>query len=147
MTLVADIRQRILDKVAALDGRVDQVADLAELVRRNALPQKSPAAFCVPAGFDGGEPDAATGIYRQAWNETVGVVLYVEAPGDARASRAIDKVDELVAAIVGAVAGWAPADAIGVIAAVRGRLVSVDHGAVLYQIDFALSDQLRITPS
>lgn len=144
MTLVADVKDRIEAGVAALAGRVEEAAELAELIRRQALPNRSPAAFVLPVGFDGGAGDAVTGLYRQPKTEVVGVVLIVEALGDPKAKRAIPKIDELVLAVLEAVAGWGPADAIGVFEARRGRLLAVNAGSVIYQIDFALSDQLRI---
>ncbi|MEX2480198.1 MAG: hypothetical protein WD928_04985 [Gammaproteobacteria bacterium] len=144
MTLVSDIKTRLEAEVTALTGRVDEVADLAVLVSTGALPQRNPAAFVVPLGFDGGTPDAAAGLYRQSTTETVGVILFVEAAGDPRARRALATVDQLKDAVVAAIAGWAPDDAIGVFVARRGRLVSVNAGTVIYQIDFSLMDQLRI---
>ena len=144
MTLVADCKTRIEDQVAALAGRVEEVADLAALVAAGALPQRSPAAFVLPLGFDGGAGTAATGFYRQDKSETIGVILFVEAAGDPRAQRALATVDSLKDAVVAGVAGWGPDSAVGVFAARRGRLVSVTAGTVIYQIDFSLFDSLRI---
>ena len=145
MTLVTDVRDELLASVEALADRVGTAADLAELIRRNSLPQKSPFAFVLPLGFDGGEPDAAAGLYRQGLTRSVAVVLFVEAPGDPRAEKALATVDTLEAAVLVAIAGKAPDEnAIGVLYARRGRLVSVAAGTVIYQIDFSLFDQLRI---
>ena len=144
MTLIAAVRERIESQVADLAGRVEEVADLAELVRRGALPQRSPAAFVIPLGFNALAADAVTGLFRQSLDDVVGVVLVVEAAGDPKAKRAIDKVDVLKDAVLVAMCGWGPAGAIGEFRAQRGRLVSVAAGTVIYQIDFAIQDQLRI---
>jgi hypothetical protein len=144
MTLVADIRQELGALVPALAGRVGAAIDLAELVRTGALPQQSPYAFVVPLGFDAGPADVATGLFRQPMTRGVGVVLFVSAPGDPRAEKALATVDTLEAEILEAICGKSPDDAIGVLSARRGRLVSLAAGTVIYQIDFALTDQLRI---
>lgn len=146
MTLVTETKDRLNAQVAALTGRVEEVADLAELVRKNALPQKSPAAFVLPAGFNAGAADAAAGLFRQALDQTIAVVLIVEAAGDPKAKRALAAIDDLIDAVLVALCGWAPAGAIADMRALRGRLVSVNAGTVIYQLDFAVQEQLRIIP-
>jgi hypothetical protein len=77
-------------------------------------------------------------------DRAIGVVLALKALGDAKAQRAVPKIDALEKAVINAVAGWAPDDVAGVFVVTKGRLVSVNKGLVLYQVDFALKDQLRI---
>jgi hypothetical protein len=145
MTVIASVAARIGSQIAALANRVEEAADLAALVRVGQVPQRSPFAWVVPLGFDGGEADAMAGIYTQETSTSVGVILFVESVGDAAARRALPKVDELVTGIVNAVAGWEPDDdAIGVFEARRGRLVDINKGGLFYQIDFSIQDQLRI---
>lgn len=146
MTLIADVKTRIEAEVDELTGRIEEVADLAELVRRQALPQKSPAGFVIPLGFNArSADDGVVGLYRQMLDEVVGVVLVVEALGDPKAKRAIATIDTLTQAVLDAVCGWAPDGAIDDFRAQRGRLVSVTAGVVIYQLDFAVQRQLRIT--
>lgn len=143
MTLVATVATRIAAQVPAL-GSIEYVADLAALVRENAMPQREVAAFVIPSGFDDKGGDSAAGLYTQLIDDAVSVVLCVKALGDPKAKRAVPAIDELKDAVVGALAGWAPDDVVGVFRPVRGRLVSVTKGLVIYQIDFTLLDQLRI---
>jgi hypothetical protein len=145
MTLVETVKTQISAQVAALTGVLEEVAELSALVQQNALPQRLPAGFVIPLGCDGREPDAAAGLYRQSFREVIGVVLVAESAGDPKAKRALVKIDTLKDAVIAALAGWAPAEAIGVFVLLRGRLVSVVAGTVFYQLDFALDDQLRIT--
>lgn len=145
MTTLAVFKERVETGVAALDARIEEAADLAALVRSDALPAQSPWAFAIPLGIDGGAPDAAAGIYRQSITEVVGLVLVVQAPGDPSGADALGTIDELIIDIVQRVCGWAPDDVPGVFVLRRGRLLSVANGAVIYQLDFALDDQLRIT--
>jgi len=144
MTLVADVKARIEAEVTDLAGRVEEVADLAVLVQKGGLPNRSPVAFVVDLGFDGGAADAAVNAFRQRVDNAIGVILYVEAAGDLKRRRALPTIDALKDALLDAVCGWAPADAIGDFTVRRGRLLSVAAGGVLYQIDFAIQDQLRV---
>jgi hypothetical protein len=148
MTLCEATRQRIETVVPDLAKRVEEIADLAALIRQKQLPAHSPWAFVVPAGIDGGVPDAATGVYRQHVKEVVGVILVLQVPGDPKARRALATLDDLIVDVIQAVCGWSPDDdSIGVFELRRGRLLSVDGGNVMYQLDFSMDDQLRITGS
>ena len=145
MTLLVDaVASRIDNQVTALKGAIQYIADLASLVASNAMPQREVTAFVVPLGFDAGDGQSAVNAHTQMLNRAVGVVLAIKALGDARAQRAVPTIDTLETAVIRAVAGWAPDDVAGVFNVLRGRLVSVESGLVLYQIDFALKDQLRI---
>lgn len=143
--LVADLAARIADTVDGLSGRVQAAAELAELVRRKALPQASPFAFVLPLGLAGrSDGDAMAGAFTQMLDELFGVVLFVRTAGDVTGGKALPSIDELVWAVIAAVAGWGPDDVPGVFRVARGQLLSADAGAVIYQLDFALQQQVRI---
>lgn len=145
MDAVAFVRDRLAQTVPALAGRIEGAAAFADLMRQNALPQVTPAAFVIPLGLQGGGSEVMTGLYRQDVEEIVGVLLVLRSfsrTGD----KALPELDLLIAAVLQAVAGQAPAEALGVIRLLRGSLVSMEGGTIVYQIEFALSDQLRITP-
>lgn len=144
MSLVTDVKARIEPPaIAGLIG-VEEAADLAALVAAKQLPQRSPWAYVLPLGFDGGAGDAVTGLYRQPFRQVIGVVLVVQALDDPKARKALATVDGLEQALLAKICGWAPDGAIGVFGAQRGRLISVAGGLVIYQIDFVLQNQLRI---
>src|SRR5438270_3591940 len=143
-TLVDSVATRIDDQVAVLKGAVQYVADLAALIAANAMPQREVTAFVVPSGFDGSEGQSTVNAHTQMLNRAVSVVLAVKALGDAGADKAVPRIDVREKAVLAAVAGWAPDNTVGVFNAIKGRLVSIESGIVLYQIDFALKDQLRI---
>lgn len=130
--------------VAALTGRVEGAAELAALVREGALPQTMPAAFVIPLGLQGGRADAATGLFRQSYVEVAAVVLFVAAAGDATGALALPELGELIDDVVPRICGWAPANAVGVFELRRGALVALNAGAVIYQLEFGLNNQLRI---
>jgi hypothetical protein len=142
--LVNDVVARIDGRVVNLARRVKGAAELAELVKQNSLPQVTPAAFVLPLGFRyiGGE--AGAGMYTQDNNRIVSVVIIVKVADDKTGAKALPTIAELEEDVINAVAGWAPGDEVGVFVAMKGELVSLSAGAVIYQIDFAIQEQLRI---
>lgn len=143
--MIADIIERLILRVPDLGGRVEGAAQFAALMKSNALPQVTPAAHVLPLGLQGGQAQAATALFTQAVEEMVGVVLTLRSH-DQTGARALEAVDVLIRDIVAALLGWGPDDAIGVFRLVRSGLVSMSAGTLVYQIDFAISDQLRIIP-
>lgn len=144
--MIDAVATRIAAIVPSLTGRVEGAAQLADLMARNALPQVTPAAFVVPLGLQGGAVSAATGLHIQMCEEVVGVVIALRS-FSATGGEAMPELDALIRAVVHAVAGWAPGDAIGAFRLLRGGLLSMRTGTMLYQLDFALPDQLRIPAS
>jgi hypothetical protein len=143
--LVADLVARIAGAVPQLTRRVETAAELSELVRRKALPQASPYAFVLPAGLHSrSHGEAGAGYFVQNVDETFAVVLCVRVSGDVTGSRAVPAIDALVWAVIEAVCGWGPADAVGVFHLRRGQLLSAEAGAIIYQLDFGLQSQVRI---
>ncbi|WP_316200407.1 MULTISPECIES: hypothetical protein [unclassified Bradyrhizobium] len=143
-TLVDSVAARIEALVSDLAGRVEGIADLAALVAEGALPQREVTAFVVPLGFDDRGGDSATSVHTQMLENAIGVVLCIKALGDTKARRALPPIERLTDSVLHAVAGWAPDDVAGVFRVTRGRLLSAEKGLVLYQLDFALQDQLRV---
>ncbi|MEX2126969.1 MAG: hypothetical protein WD871_01830 [Xanthobacteraceae bacterium] len=142
--LLDPVIARVKQAAPALGGRVEGAAELSALVKSNALPQVTPASFVLPNGLRGGAADAVTGLFRQQLDEVVSVVLIVRVAGDRTGAGALPTIDTVIGQVVNAVCGWAPAGQIGVFRLSAGRLVSLNAGAVIYQLDFAIADQLRI---
>lgn len=139
---VAFVRD-LVGTVPEFTGRVEGAAAFAELMRQNALPQVTPAAYVIPLGLQGGATDVAVGLYRQEVREIVGVTIALRSyskTGD----RSLPDLDRLVEAVVNAIAGSAPPDAVGVFTLARGSIVSMAAGTIVYQLEFSLADQLRI---
>lgn len=136
------IKARIETNVPELAGRTGEAAELAAQMMRNSPPNVTPAAYVVPADLRGGKGSAMAGMFVQSVTETVSVVLFVSGH-DATGRRALSQVRPIMDAIIGAVAGWAP-DGRGVFELKLARRVSFDNATLIYQIDFAINDQLRI---
>ena len=141
--MFALLKTRIEAQVPVLAGRVEGAADLAELTRKGAWPQASPAAHLIPLGLQGLGAYSATGAFTQILREMVSVVLtlrtYDRAAGDD-----LPELHELIQAVLQAVAGWGPDGSVGVFELARGSLIHNRDGRLVYQLDFAIDDQLRI---
>lgn len=134
-----------LAAIPALSNRVQGAAKLAELQARNQVPQYSPAAYVIGSGLRGGAADATAGMFRQAIDRMVSIILFVRLAGDATGGAAAVELDQLVEDVVTRIAGWAPDEAIGVWRLGRGELIAFSGGLATYQLDFILDDQLRIS--
>ena len=135
---------RLKDRTALRS--VDGAARLEQLMKQKVLPQGTHGAFVVPLGLRGGAVDVATGIFRQTVAEAVGVILMRNAWGDTRGDTVQDELDADITQTIAALAGWAPAPGPGVFQLSKGQLVGFERGAAVYQLDFSINTQLRITP-
>ncbi len=149
MPAFEEVRDRLTD-IAALGGRIEPAAKFSDLMARNHAPQVTPAAFVLPLGLRGARADATAGLFRQGVVETLGVVLWLRSAGDATGARSLDALTPLRNAVIRRIAGWAPTsdwtegEAIGVFTLARGELLSLSAGLLIYQLDFAVEDQVRI---
>lgn len=140
-----DVIARLQDRVPDLSGRIEGAAHLAQLQAQNQFPKVTPAANVISTGLQGGVADAASGVFRQSFDETIGVILtFRNTTG--KGARALDKISTVKRAVIEAICGWAPDDMVGVFKLLRGGIVSFAGGTLVYQIEFAVGDQLRITP-
>jgi hypothetical protein len=141
--LADDVIRRLKEEVGALENRVEGAASLVQLMQQNQLPQHTPAANVISSGLAGGAADAGAGLFRQAFDETIAVFLTfrnVQGTG----ARALDLFDAIRTEVIHALCGWAPEGLTGVFRLVRGQVVNMAAGTLIYQIDFAIGDQLRI---
>ena len=141
--LVDEVITRLKERAQLLNGRVEGAASLVQLMQQNQLPQVTPAANVISAGLAGGAPDVGAGLFRQAYDETVAVFLTfrnVQGTG----ARALDMFDAVRTQVIQVLCGWAPGGVLGVFRLVRGQVVNMAAGTLIYQIDFAIGDQLRI---
>lgn len=141
--LVDEVITRLKTKATELHTRVTGAASYAEMTRSNSLPAVTPAAFVLPLGLIGGKSDAMTGAFTQELREAIGVVIIIRTH-DRAGLKALEDVQSILTEIIAAIAGWAPTDETGVFTVVRGGMVSMSKGTFVYQLDFSITDQLRI---
>jgi len=147
MIRVADVRERIEALVPDLAGALGTATDFAALIERNQVPQRPGASgFILPGRLVGGPMGAMTGVFTQSVQQGVIVVLSVRVASDPTGAIALDQLSPVIDAVIRAVCGWSPDNAPGVWALSSAELVGSTAGTLIYQIDFTLQDQLRITP-
>lgn len=134
---------KISAEVPDLAGRVSGAVDFGALVAGGQMPASTYAAFVIPAGLNGRAAEAAAGSFVQSFDETIGVVVTIRS-FEAAARRAVDPLRELVRQVYECLCGWAPSDEVGVLVLRAGRLLSMQAGLIVYQLDFTLTDQMRI---
>lgn len=143
MLLAEAVRDRLLAEVAELGGRVIRALDLAAMIARNQLPQVTPAAAVLPLGIGGGAVTATFGQFRQIVTRRIGVLIVLRAPEPAAARGAAD-IEALAEAITRALAGWTPDQTTpGVLRLEAAELRSLEGGAILYDLRFAIDDAVN----
>jgi len=141
--MIDAVADRLNTLVADLQGKVETVAHLADLMKSGRLPANA-SAIVVPLGFRGGKPGDAAGMFTQDINEVIGVLL-IASVHDKAGQKALKRIDPLIREVVETLAGWAPEDVSGVFQVERGKLLSLHQGRMVFQIDFSITDQLRIS--
>lgn len=143
MIAVSDIKARLEARVPALTGRVHGSAELSRLTGDNQIAQVAPAAYVLLAGLNGGDVTSASTLYVQHVDRVLSVLLVWRAAQDNQ----IPTVEALIEDVIAALAGWDPGgDVVGVFTVARGGVLNFQGGTLVYQLDFSLPDQLRITP-
>lgn len=141
--MIDAVTDRLNAQVADLNGKAEPVAHLADLMASGRLPANA-SAIVVPLGFKGGKPSDATGLFTQPLNEVIGVLLIASAHGQP-GQKALRRISPLIREVVSTLAGWGPEDVSGVFQVERGKLLSLHQGRLVFQIDFSITDQLRIS--
>ncbi len=143
--MIDEIKARLEANVPALKHRIDGAGNFAALMQKRSLPPAPIFAYVLYGGLTAaGKPDVATGAYRQEIRENVNVVLILKS-NDADGKRAMDDVQNLTAAILKQLCGWAPSDQTGVFQLARSAPVSFRKGVLVWETSLTISDQLRIT--
>jgi hypothetical protein len=141
---------RLKDMVPELRS-VEGAAELAALMASKPQPTAGIAAHVILTGLRGAAADAAAGAFVQEIEETLAVILTISAPGDRKGARAGDQLGAVVTSVILALAGWAPAsswepdsETVGVFRLARAAVQRMEPGIIVYAIEFAITDQLRI---
>ncbi|MBN8294733.1 hypothetical protein JI664_22375 [Rhodobacter sp. NTK016B] len=146
--MTPEIISRLKIKSSSLSGRVYGAAALAALMKDNQVPKVTPCAHVLPTGLTGRKPaDAATGAFVQSYDYGFAVVLSLRAHDALGERLVLDEVLPQIVEIAKALVGWTPdPDTAGVFEFRQARLASFARGVAIYELTFALQDQLRIIP-
>ncbi|NOR62160.1 MAG: hypothetical protein GQ535_06675 [Rhodobacteraceae bacterium] len=142
---VEDIISRLIAEVSEFEGRVEGAAELAALVKEGRAPNSTPSAFVLPLGIVAQPADTVTGLYRQGFTESYGIVIVQTVANDRRGRKGLSKINTLRDAVIGNLAGWGPSGSFDALALTRAKLQSLNAGTITYQVDFSTKDQLRIS--
>lgn len=142
--MLDEVIARLKAKVPDLQ-RVDDAASLAELLATKAISPAPVVGYVVPLGLVGTGAEAMSGVIDQNIKETIGVVLVIRGV-DPSGRKVLKKIKPFIDDIIAALVGWAPSDEAGVFELQRGQQLSMKDGILIYQLDFFINDQLRITP-
>ncbi|NOR63252.1 MAG: hypothetical protein GQ535_12260 [Rhodobacteraceae bacterium] len=141
---VEDIISRLIAQVSEFEGRVEGSAELAALVKTGRAPNRTPAAFVLPLGIVAQPADTVTGLYRQGFTESFGIVIVQTIANDKNGRKGLSKIHTLRDAVIANLAGWRVPGGFDVLALTRAKLQSLNAGTITYQVDFSTKDQLRI---
>ncbi|KXF92090.1 hypothetical protein [Phaeobacter inhibens] len=140
--MLAAVVERLNVGVPALGGRIEEAAELTDMLQKRGLPQRT-TTFVVPLGIQARPLAHATGAVIQDFAETIGVLL-VARVHDQTGANALAKIRPLIMDVVSTLVGWAPDASFGVFELRRGTLVGIRDGALIYMTEFSITDQLRI---
>lgn len=143
MALSDDLRQRLIDRVDALGGRVQLAADLASWQKAGGWPGTTPAAHVVPMGLAGGDAAPLTGVYRQKVSRLFSVFVTIRSH-DASGDRWLNRIEDLDAAIMEAILGWGPLPPGFAFTLRRVATLRFETGTMVRELSFAIPDTLEI---
>lgn len=139
-----DVRVRIERTVPDLAGRVRNAGEFSQLVESSAYPAEAQSAFVLPGPLRGGPSQVMSGAFVQALSETIIVVLLARVPNDPTGAKGMDTITPLIRDVITALCGFQPSGAPGCFELSAGELVGAAQGRIIYHLEFALNDQVRI---
>ncbi len=132
-----------LQAAGLFGGRIESAGNLAALMQSGQASQPILRAHVLPADLTGRPGSAAAGAFVQTVERGVSVLITL--PVFDGTGRSAADVEALIASTVAALCGWGPDDFPGVFHLRLGRLLSLTGGIILYQLDFTITDQLRLS--
>jgi hypothetical protein len=144
--MLAATIQRIEARVPDLVGKIRGATEFAALVASNDIRQVTSGAYVLAMSLAGGQARASTGAFVQDLEEGLSVVLTQRAE-DPLGGAGRDWIITQRDAVIAALAGWVPTGSPGPMRLRRGQMLNVARGLLVYQIDLAVANQLRINPT
>jgi hypothetical protein len=135
--------ERLANEVDAFAGRVQDVADLAEMIAAGKIPQTTPAAWVMHQGDDAPSAQFMTGLVAQPVAETISVVICQRVAGDRTGAKARALIVPIRDAVIAALVGQEPDGADDMILYRRGRMIGIEGATLFYQMDFLCGRQIR----
>jgi hypothetical protein len=125
-------------------GEVEGAVELSALMASKPQARSKPIAHVVPTGLRANGGESSSGTFTQMLDQVFAVFLTITTVNDPKGAKAQASLDALILEVILALAGWGPDAATGVLRLLRGAPVNITPGVIVYTIEFAISDQLRI---
>ena len=140
-------KARLVSKVPEIAARdIAGAAEFAEVVDKGNLPTAAIFAYLMPSGLRGLKPNAMAGLFSQPIAEELSIAIGFRTHS-VTAEDALDEIRATIYAVMDAFCGWVPDPAApGLFQFVSGGLAGFQRGAVIYQLKFSTTDEVRVTP-
>lgn len=141
-TLTDLVIARVKAAVPALQSRVAETADLAELIAKGQLPANTPALFVVWAG-EKALPNDMDNAVRQVVIEQTSLILVTKNAGDKGGAKGAAEGRAIADDLISAMVGWQPSPNHDPCEYAGGRLLGLQAGAVFIELNFNTRGWLR----
>lgn len=131
--------QPIVDRLGAHGFR--EVAGVLEWAGLKAAPAHSPALYVIP-DRETARPNEMIGVHDQLVATMFRVIIVVK-PAVRVAGGPSKELEQHIASVIDALAGWRPAGATGACEYAGGRLIAADGWGVAWAVDFTTTWRLR----
>lgn len=140
----SDIIARLRAMAPSL-GDVQGAVELTALMAAKPQARSKPIAHVVSTGMRAMGGESSAGAFTQMLDQVFTVFLTLTTVNDPKGTRAQGALDALILEVITALAGWGPSGAVGVLRLVRSTPLKIEPGVIVYTIEFAITDQLRIS--
>ena len=100
---------------------------------------KMPCAFVLPLGESVITNDVNNSIYQQAVEQSFGVAVYVPTVNDEQGVIAYDRIEDLKAEVLAAIAGWAPDEMSEWITYEGNSILDLNRARLCVQFEFSVA--------
>ena len=132
-----------LEAEATLLRDVNGAGAFSALVKANVKPTTTPVAYLVPVALRGGSNEDSAGAFIQNTEETLSVIIMLRS-NDRVGDKGVEPIIAVRDQVISVLAGWTPSGQVGSFALRGAKMTSVVAGLLVYQVEFSITDQLRI---
>ena len=132
-----------LEAEAPLLRDVHGAGAFSALIAAKVAPTTTPVAYVVPVAMRGGSNEDSAGAFVQNTDETLSVIIMLRS-NDRVGDKGVEPIIAVRDQVIASIAGWTPSTQTGSFALRGAKMTSVVAGLLVYQVEFSISDQLRI---
>ena len=121
----------------SFESRIYGAAEFAIIDSTTDL--KMPCAFVLPLGESVTVSDVNNSMYQQSIEQSFGVAVYVSTANDEQGVIAFDRIEELKAEVLAAIAGWAPDEMSEWITYEGSSVLDLNRARLCVQFEFTVA--------